>query len=224
VFEPKRDYRRDREDDGDDLADHAVRGETQPDGQADQGVAQHPPKHRFEEGQGQFTLGDADRSCPDRAVTQIQNSGQMDHRRRRHGAHEIPDIDQAPIARQAKRGDPPIRPGHDDQVVAGEQLGTTHDHQDQAERKRDSAEQACGPEAQITAGYHQGVEHTAERDKRAGQDRQRQGLQNRQIGLFNAGIFDHGRDLRRRIGIGRIVGLGWSVVHRRFLAVPRPLS
>ena len=48
-------------------------------------------------------------------------------------ADEVAEIDQTPVAQQARAGDLPVGPGKDDQTVASEELGAADQHQDEAE-------------------------------------------------------------------------------------------
>ena len=69
----------------------------------------------------------------------------MDHQGDTDGAGKIAEIDHSPVAKQLKRRDLPLRPSHDDQVVAGEQLGSTHYDENQAEGEGETAEHLPGP-------------------------------------------------------------------------------
>ena len=53
------------------------------------------------------------------------------------------------------------------------ELGAPDNDEDQPERERDTANQSGEAETEIATGHNQRIKHRAERDKRAGQHRQR---------------------------------------------------
>ena len=150
------------------LAGHLVRREAQPHREADQDVAENAAEESLAEAERDLGLADPDRGLHDRAVAERERTGPEHHQRAAQRADEVGEVDQAPVARELQARDLALGPGHDDQVVAGEQLRPADHHQDQAEGEREAAKQARRPETELAAGHHQSEEHRTERDERAG--------------------------------------------------------
>ena len=117
-----------------------------------------------------------------------------------------------PVEQERARADLAARPGHHDEVVAGEQLGSADHDQDQAQRKGQAGQKAddaigqsggkcrgaVGGRNGDASGAHRGGEQRPERDERAGQDAQHQ--QGHMVGrrLLDAGFFGTGGHGRRQ--------------------------
>ena len=80
---------------------------------------------------------------PRRRRTCTAREADEDGGRRR--AHEVADPHDRPVPEQPRGRDAPARPGHDDQVVAGEELRSRDDDQDQAERESEPARSRVTP-------------------------------------------------------------------------------
>ena len=118
-------------------------------------------------------------------------------------AGEVGDVDQRPVAQQLRGRDPALRPGHHDQVVAGEQLGPADHHQHQAEREGD-ARRACGrPEAEALP-VMTSVEYIAPNAMKAPASTPSARVwHRRQRRLLDPDLLDQTRDLGGRIGVLR---------------------
>src|SRR6266571_1199689 len=55
---------------------------------------------------------------------------------------EVPEVHDAPVPEEHQGAHAPARPGHDDEVVPGEELGAGDDDEDQPEGERESHEEA----------------------------------------------------------------------------------
>ena len=126
------------------------------DGQANQDVAQNSAEKGLHH--TQLDLGMCDCGGGRRHVSgaDIQNAGQENAGRARDRTDEVADIRQQPIPQQATRRDSPFGPGHGDQVVSGEELGSPDDNQDQSQGKGNSTEKTGGSEAEFRAGDDNG--------------------------------------------------------------------
>ena len=90
----------------------------------------------------QLRGGDLQRVFPDTAASEGVLLAEEDQDRRPQGAYEIADVDHDPVAQQGQRADLAAGPGHHDQVVAGEQFGARHHHQDQPDAEGQPDQQA----------------------------------------------------------------------------------
>jgi len=108
-----------------------------------------------------------------RAVTELVLARGVHEERGCDCTDGVAGIDDAPVARDAAEADAPVGPRHDDQVVAREELRAACDDQQQAEAEDHSGSEPGEPERYVAgARGHDGGEHGAERDERAGQHRQ----------------------------------------------------
>ena len=107
----------------------------------------------------------------------------------------------APVAQELVSGDLSVRPGHDGQGIAGEQLGARDDDQNQPEGKRNAAQQLGRTPAQFASSDGDGEKQSAIADIGAGQNRQHQGGQDIQPGLGDTCRLDAGCDLRGFISL-----------------------
>jgi hypothetical protein len=107
--------------------------------------------------------------CATALPPSFERAGPQEHERRSERPDQVRCIDQRPVAHQLPGRDLPGGPGHDHEVVPGEQLGAAHHDQDQPKREGHAAEQTAGAEAQRIVGHDQGEEHGAERDEGAGE-------------------------------------------------------
>src|SRR5262245_24230531 len=87
-------------------------------------------------------------------------------------ADQVAAIDDDPVTQHLPRRDFAARPGHHDQVVAGEQLGAPQQPERQSEREYESADYANAPEAQVRIASNDGVIERAEADAAACYHRQ----------------------------------------------------
>jgi len=128
VLEASGDEGRDREHDREDPVGDGAAGERDPDGQADEQVAQHALHERFPERLTRLGRRDHYVLRADQPAVQRRVVREKDDQRQSGRAHRIADVDDRPVARELAGGDPPARPGHHHQVVAGEELRPRDDH------------------------------------------------------------------------------------------------
>jgi hypothetical protein len=189
VLEAGRDERRDRRDDGEDPVGRRAGAVREPDREADERVAERAEGDRLDEAQPDLRLRDRERLLADGAVAERVLPPHVHERSGRDRADEVPRVDDRPAAEQPSRRDAPARPGHDDEVVAGEELGARHDDEDEPEGERDSSEQALHAERQVAASRHdRGREQRPERDERAGENREGEERGRLQRGLGDADV------------------------------------
>jgi hypothetical protein len=114
------------------------------------------------------------RRGPDGAAAGLVQPGAPGRERDAETTREVPRVHQSPVAEHRESADAPARPGHHDQVVAGEQLGTAHDDQDEPDAEDHPGQHACRAPGRCTgARQRHGREDGAEGDEGARQHRER---------------------------------------------------
>jgi hypothetical protein len=139
----------------------------------------------------------------DRAAVHRRVAGQVDDRREPQGAGEVRDAHHHPVGEHVARGHAAVRPGHRQEVVAGEQLRARHHYQQQPEREHRAAEHAPRGEAQVRVAHHDDVIQGSQADEAAGEDAEHRELQERHARLEQADVLHALRDLARRVGVER---------------------
>ncbi len=127
------------------------------------------------------------------------------------GTDEVRNAHHRPVAQHFSSADLAVGPGHCQQVVAGEQFGAGHHHQQQAQRKAHPAEHARHGKRQAGIAGHQREIQRPQADECAGQHAEQRGLQERQARLGHADRLDPRGDLLGRIGVESVL------FHRAFL-------
>ena len=201
--------------DGQHLVRGAPRAVAQPDGQTHQHIAQGAQGQGLHEAVGALGLGRQQEALAHRARGQGVVPGQEHQPCGGHRPGEVAHIDQAPVAQQAPGAHPAAGPGHDDEVVAGEQLGPAHHHQDQAQAEGHSPGQAHQAPGRARGPGHGGeVKHPSHGDEGPGQKGQAQGGARAQGGLGRAGLLGLEGHVRGQQGvIGRHGKLMRRVIH-----------
>jgi hypothetical protein len=169
VLETGRDEGRNRKHDCDDAVDDAAPGQRQPHRQAHQNIAEHTVEKGAPQRKAAFGRRDLQVLLGHQASVQVGMPRQEHQHREPGGAGEIGQADHRPVAQKFRRRDLAVRPGHCQQVVAGEELGAGDDDQDQPQGKDDSAGHASRREPQRRIGYDQHVIKGSQSDERAGQ-------------------------------------------------------
>jgi len=192
--------------------------EGHPDSEADEGVAHHPEGDGRDEVETALRVPDAQRRGPDRAAAERVLPGDKDNRCGHRGADEVAGIDEDPVPQQSHRRDLAAGPSHDDEGVAGEQLGAADDHEDEPQAEGHPSEQPDHAKWKAPApGAHRGREDRAEGDEGTCEDGQRERADGIEIGLADA----HSLGLRRHLGREEsiepeiVAGHGLIMAHRR---------
>jgi len=123
-----------------------------------------------------------------------------EHKHRgRSCADEVADVDDPPIAQQPPERESTLRPCHDDQVVAGEELGARDDHKDQSKREHQSGQQPRDTERKCPGGARgrRRGKRGAKADESAGQDREHERPDRVELRLRGPEPGRPRRDLRR---------------------------
>ncbi len=202
VLEAGRDERGDRRNDREDLVGRRVRAVGEPDGEADQGVAQHRERDRLDEPEARLRRSDRECRLPDGAVAEGVLLRRKEQDRGRERADEVADPDDRPVPEQSRRGDAAARPGHDDQVVPREELGARDDDEDQAEREHEPGKESHhAVRHRASAGGDGRREDRAERDERSGEHSEDEELEDGQT-CFR---YPDGLGLARDVGRGERV-------------------
>src|SRR5438093_919656 len=84
--------------------------------------------------------------------------------------NEVAEPDDAPVAQHRPGGNLAAGPGHHDQIVAREKLGSADKDESQAEGENNSADDAYGGEAERGITGYDGIVERAEADATAGHD------------------------------------------------------
>ena len=199
VLEAGRDERRDRRDDREDLVGRRPRAVAEPDGEADESVAEDAERDRLDEAEIRLRCRDRQRLHADCAAAElVLLPDEQDHGGRQR-ADEVPEVHDRPVARDLHRPHSPAGPRHHDQVVAGEELGAGDDDEDQAEREREPTEEAHDAERDVGAARgHRRREDRAERDEGAGEDGERERVRGGHAGLDDAHLLRLACHLERR--------------------------
>ena len=124
-------------------------------------------------------------------VRQAYDDGEPDR------ADGVGEVDDQPVAQHLGRGDAPVGPGHDQEVVAGEELGPRDDDQDQPEREGEPGQDATGREPQARVGEDHHAVHPAQADEAPGEHPEHGHRQERQARLGHASGLDLLGDLLR---------------------------
>ena len=138
----------------------------------------HPPmpKTTGKEGlparQIRFGQRNLRRRPANRAAVEIGVSTGKHQQSKPSGTNEIRQTDQAPVAQHLNSGDAAIGPGHGQQVVAGKELGSGHNHEQQAKRKHQTAQDRAGRKSQTGVRLDKNKQHRPQPDKGAGQHSQ----------------------------------------------------
>jgi hypothetical protein len=150
---------------------------------------QNAERHRLSEAQPHLGDGDRQRCRAPRTVAEPVGAAQKHDQRRGRGADEVAGVDDRPAPQERARGDPSARPGHDDEVVAGEELGAADHHEDQAEAEGESGQHARRtPRRRAGAGQRGRREDAAQRDEGAREHREREKARGRRRDLARAGL------------------------------------
>jgi hypothetical protein len=80
------------------------------------------------------------RTCAEGVLRAVEHQGGREER-----SNEVAGERDDPVREQVAGRDPAIRPGHDNEIVAGEQFGTADDHQDQADGKSEPSQETHDP-------------------------------------------------------------------------------
>ena len=196
MLEPRGHEGADRRHDGQDAIGRRAGRQGQPDGQADQRVAQHAERDRLREAELDLRVGDRERRGSERAAPAAVGASEIDQRRGAAGPDEVPGEDDEPVAQERPRGHATARPRHDDEVVSREELGPAHHDEDQADAECHAGQNAEGaPGGRPSSGERRGREDPAQRDEGAGEDRQREGRGGVHGGLPDADLFGSRRHL-----------------------------
>jgi hypothetical protein len=112
---------------------------------------------------------------PEGASAEPVESGQTDQEGGGHRPNEIAKAYDHPIAGKSAGRHSAARPCHHDEIVAGEKLGSTYDHENQTDAEDDAREDARGaPRGRRRACQRCRGEDTSQGDEGAGKDAERQ--------------------------------------------------
>jgi hypothetical protein len=133
-----------------------------------------PRKNASPDRQRALGSGDIERARSDGAVAEHVFSGQEDNSGGRQSADEIAEPDNSPDPREFAKPQPPRRPGHHHEAIAGEQLRPADDDQDEPQRKGCATQQSRGAIGKVSfrPGHRHGREQAAQGDEGAAKDSQ----------------------------------------------------
>ncbi len=205
MLETDRHECRDRKEDREHLVRDAPSPHREPDGEADEGVAEDAACERLADGEPALERGDLHRRRPDRSVAECGDVAPPRQQHGRKAADHVAHIDDGPVAEDRTRVDQTTRPCHRQQVVAGEELRPRDDDQDQAEAEAQPADQASDAEAKPRVGDDHREEQRGERNERPRENGEHQQRQAIGVGLRDADLFGLARDLAGRNGVDEVV-------------------
>lgn len=153
---------------GNNPVDHRPGRERQPHGKADQDVRQYTRHDGLPEAEGGLGLRYLHDTATDAAVAGVETAAHHHQLGERHGADQVAEEHEHPIAHQRASRHASAREGHDDERVAGEQLGTTDEDENEAEREHQPSQRAGDPGGQCLVGADDCREHRTEPYERGG--------------------------------------------------------
>jgi len=214
VLEARGHERADREDDRQDLVHDAAAAVAQPHGHTHQRVTHDAQEECLDRVQRHLGKCNVQRLQAQRALAERILLGQEHDDRCQDRADQVAGPDDGPVAQQLAGADLLCSPGHDDQVVAREQLCAGHDNEDEAEAEDEAAQQAVHAVWQRpAAGPHRSRIDRPRADEGAGQDRQCEHGQEVQVGLLDADRLS----LVRHVGRHEGIDVDLAVSHMRVL-------
>ncbi len=177
-------------DDGQDFIGGGASREAQPNRHAHQGVAHDAQGDGLEEAQTALGIGGVQRGQTDGAFTKGVLCRDEHQQGGSDGTQEVAEIHNAPVAHELGEGDFARGEGHDDQVIASEQLSAAHDDQDEAQGEGEAYSKFGQAEGDIgSTSAHGGGKNRTGGNECAGQDCQAQHGESGHVGLLNTDGF-----------------------------------
>ena len=186
-------------DDSQDLVGDTARPDCEPHCEADERIAQDAAGEGLREGKPGLGMSDADRRLADRSTAQARDVAPHDQQNRSQAPDDVANVRQHPASQHLASADQSAGPRHRDEIVASEQLRTSHHDEDQSKAEGQAAQQACYAVAQSGVGHHHDKEQRPNCNEGAGQNGQNEEGQRVRMRLRNAQPLDLARDLKRRV-------------------------